>query len=54
MNITIRERETAELNPCDCGEYPKFFQRDIHYTDLWLECPKCKKRTVMPVKYHCT
>jgi hypothetical protein len=52
MNITIRERETAELNPCDCGEYPKFFQRDIHYTDLWLECPKCKKRTVNTGGYH--
>ncbi len=52
MNITIRDRETAELNPCDCGQYPKFHQLDMNYTDLWLVCPNCGKRTANTGGYH--
>ena len=52
MIMTIREREEMNVNPCSCGEYPKFVQRDTHYTDVWLECPKCGKRTSNTGGYH--
>ena len=52
MIMTIRECEEMDVNPCSCGEYPKFVQRDIHYTDIWLECPKCGKCTRNTGGYH--
>ena len=52
MIMTIREREEMNVNPCSCGEYPKFVQRDAHYTDVWLECPKCGKCTRNTGGYH--
>lgn len=52
MLITIREQEVMEVKPCSCGQYPKFFRRDMHYTDLWLVCPKCGKRTANTGGYH--
>lgn len=45
MKLVIQEREELEIVPCDCGSYPEFIYPNWGYTDVWLECPKCGKRT---------
>lgn len=45
MIYVIRKEETVDINPCICGEYPKFIVPDMNYTDCWLQCPKCGRRT---------
>lgn len=30
---------------CECGTYPEFVTPEPYYTDTWLQCPKCWKRT---------
>ncbi len=43
--MLFKNKKSLEIIPCECGEYPIFIQPKDHYTDIWLECPKCKKRT---------
>lgn len=34
-----------QVIPCECGTYPEFVTPEPYYTDTWLQCPKCGKRT---------
>lgn len=54
MEFVIGRREGTKMQviPCECGAYPKFITPDPYYTDTWLECPNCKKRTHNTGGYH--
>lgn len=43
--ITIQTADVRELRSCICGEFPALIIPDDHYTDCWLKCPKCGRRT---------
>lgn len=45
MKIVIQKQEELELVPCKCGCSPEFIRPQAEYTDIWLECPICGKRT---------
>lgn len=47
-----RAGKRMQVIPCECGTYPKFITPDLYYTDTWLECPNCKKRTRNTGGYH--
>ena len=44
--------ETYVINKCSCGCDPDFVQPEYNYTDVWLECPNCHKRTRNTGGYH--
>ena len=54
MEFVIGRREGTKMKviPCECGSYPEFIRPDLYYTDTWLECPNCKKRTHNTGGYH--
>lgn len=52
MLYTTRNSEAYEVKSCVCGDYPKFVIPDYNYTDCWLECPKCGRRTKNTGGYH--
>lgn len=52
MIYVTRKEETVDINPCLCGEYPEFITPNMHYTDCWLQCPKCGRRTYNAGGYH--
>jgi hypothetical protein len=54
MEILVGRQEgtSRQVNPCECGAYPKFIHPDSYYTDTWLQCTNCKKRTRNTGGYH--
>lgn len=52
MDMIIRERETMNVKPCSCGAYPKFVYLNFGWTDTWLQCPMCGKKTSNTGGYH--
>lgn len=54
MEFIVGRREGTKMKviPCECGAYPEFITPDYYYTDTWLECPNCKKRTHNTGGYH--
>lgn len=54
MEFVVGRREGTKMQviPCECGAYPEFITPNLHYTDTWLECPNCKKRTHNTGGYH--
>jgi hypothetical protein len=54
MEFIVGRREGTRMKviPCECGAYPEFITPDYYYTDKWLQCPNCKKRTRNTGGYH--
>ena len=54
MEFVVGRREGTRMKviPCECGAYPEFITPDYYYTDKWLQCPNCKKRTRNTGGYH--
>ena len=47
MEFIVGRREGTRMKviPCECGVYPEFVTPNPYYTDTWLQCPNCGKRT---------
>ena len=50
--IVIQSQKTRNIKSCECGYYPRFVRLSPYYSDIWLECPNCGKRTVNTGGFH--
>ena len=44
-SYVVQTEKRMEVKPCICGHYPEFITPDLYYSDTWLKCPNCKRRT---------
>lgn len=52
MEYIVRSEKRTEVLPCECGTYPTFEHPYDGYTDTWLRCPNCGKRTYNTGGFH--
>lgn len=54
MEFIVGRREGIRMKviPCECGSYPEFVTPSPYYTDIWLQCPTCGKRTYNTGGFH--
>lgn len=52
MRYKVADQQNVEMKPCVCGGYPDFIEPNIHYTDCWLQCSYCGRRTKNTGGFH--